>query len=202
VVVFKRETQGARIAVMARCPTLTDGVVVLDAFSSDDVDAHVGGEDEEQARRFGWYPNRSTRDTALAAFEQWARDWAEDGATRAFAIRHADSGDLIGGCQLRLREKRMAELSYWTFPPHRNQGFARRAAALVCRYGFEKLGIERIEAYVEPDNRASRRVAEAVGFREEGLVRQRELTQHGERRDMALYGLLPEDLSPPVHVLG
>lgn len=200
--VFKRETQGARIAVMARCPTLTDGVVVLDAFSSDDVDAHVGGEDEEQARRFGWYPNRSTRDTALAAFEQWARDWAEDGATRAFAIRHADSGDLIGGCQLRLREKRMAELSYWTFPPHRNQGFARRAAALVCRYGFEKLGIERIEAYVEPDNRASRRVAEAVGFREEGLVRQRELTQHGERRDMALYGLLPEDLSPPVHVLG
>ena len=49
---FKRETQGARLAVMARCPTLTDGVVVLDAFSSDDVDAHVGGEDEEQARRF------------------------------------------------------------------------------------------------------------------------------------------------------
>jgi hypothetical protein len=35
---------------------------------------------------------------------------------------------------------------------------------------------------------------EGVGFLEEGLIRKRELTHHGERRDMVLYGLLPEDL--------
>jgi RimJ/RimL family protein N-acetyltransferase len=179
-----------------RTPTLTDGIVLLDEFRPDDLDAHVSGEDEEQARRFGLYPDHSTRETALAAFERWAHDWAEDGPTRALAARRADSGELVGGCQLRLREKRMGELSYWTFPQQRGQGFARRAAALVCRYGFDNLGLERIEAYVEPDNLASRRVVEGVGFHEEGLTRKRELTAHGVRRDMVLYGLLPEDLPP------
>ena len=33
---------------------------------------------------------------------------------------------------------------------------------------MQSLYLARIEAYVEPDNAASRRVAEAIGFREEG----------------------------------
>ncbi|HXK14080.1 MAG TPA: GNAT family protein [Gaiellaceae bacterium] len=181
---------------MSVWPTLSDGVVTLGPFLTEDVDAHVAGEDEEHARRFGWWPDRSNNSTALAAFEQWRRDWEENGATRSFATRRADTGVLVGGCQLRLREKRMAELSYWTFPSHRGRGFARCAAALVCRFAFQNLGVERIEAYVEPDNAASRRVVEGVGFREEGLVRKRELTQHGERKDMTLYGLLPADPVP------
>ena len=66
---------------------------------------------------------------------------------------------------------------------------------LLCDYAFGELGIERPEAYVEPDNVASRRVVEAAGFAEEGLARRRELTLHGERRDVVLYRLLPDDLS-------
>jgi RimJ/RimL family protein N-acetyltransferase len=179
---------------VAAPPTLADGVVILNAFTPADIRAQVEGEDEEQARRFGWYPERSTEETARTAFEQWERDWADSGATRAFAVRDAETGRLIGGCQVRLREKRMAELSYWTFAPHRRRGFARRAVVLACRFAFDCLGVDRIEAYVEPDNLASRKVAEKVGFREEGLVRKRELTPRGERRDMVLYGLLDEDL--------
>jgi len=182
---------------VATVPNLTDTVVILNGFTRADADAHVDGEDEEHARRFGWYPDRSTETTALAAFEQWERDWTDAGETRAFAMRDAQTGDLIGGCQLRLREKRIAELSYWTFPSYRHRGFAKRAAALACRFGFERLDVDRIEAYIEPDNTASRRVVESIGFCEEGLVRKRELTHHGERRDVVLYGLLPDDLHQP-----
>ena len=39
-------------------PVLTDGVVRLNGFSLRDAAAHLAGEDDEQARRFGWYPNR------------------------------------------------------------------------------------------------------------------------------------------------
>jgi RimJ/RimL family protein N-acetyltransferase len=168
---------------------LTDGVVTLDAFTDADVAAHVAGEDEEQARRFGWYPDRSTHETARAAFEQWTDDWAKDGPTRAFAMRV--QGELVGGCQLRLREKEMGEISYWTFPQHRGRGYATRATRLLCAYALNEVHLGRIEAYVEPDNVASRRVVEAAGFVEEGLLRRRELTQEGERRDMLVYGLLP-----------
>lgn len=178
---------------MPHVPTLSDGVVALDAFTDADLDAHVAGEDDELARRFGWYPSRSTHDTARAAFARWAGDWANDGETRAFAVRAA--GVLVGGCQLRFRAKRIGELSYWTLAGHRGRGYAPRAVRLLCRYAFDELRLERLEAYVEPDNAASRAVAETLGFHEEGLARRRELTQHGERRDVVLYGLLPGELS-------
>ena len=49
------------VAVAANCcPSLTDGVVLVDALTAADAEAHWAGEDEEQARRFGWYPERSS----------------------------------------------------------------------------------------------------------------------------------------------
>jgi RimJ/RimL family protein N-acetyltransferase len=181
---------------MAEVPRLSDGVVVLDGFTADDVRPHLAGEDDEHARRFGWYPNRSTEEAVRAAFARWWEDWNSEGATRTFATRDAGTGELVGGCQVRLREKRIGELSYWTFPKHRDRGVATRAVRLTCRFAFRHLGIDRIEAYIEPDNLPSRRVVETVGFSKEGVIRARELTQHGERRDMMLYSMLPGELDP------
>jgi len=41
-------------------PTLSDGVIIMNGYTDDDVADHVAGEDEETARRFGWWPRRST----------------------------------------------------------------------------------------------------------------------------------------------
>jgi RimJ/RimL family protein N-acetyltransferase len=179
---------------MAAVPTLSDGVVLLDAFTLGDVAAHVAGEDEEHARRFGWYPDRSTDVTARAAIEEWLKDWVDDGPTRAFAARDAADRSLLGGCQLRFRGEETAQLSYWVFPAARRRGYAKRIVTLVSRFGFDRLGLERIEAIVEPDNVASRRVLEGAGFVEEGVLRRRGRFRDG-RRDMVLYSFLPSDRS-------
>jgi len=42
--------------------SLTDGTVVLDAFQPEDASSHLAGEDEEQARRFGWRDAATTTD--------------------------------------------------------------------------------------------------------------------------------------------
>ncbi|MBA2384151.1 MAG: hypothetical protein H0V68_05750 [Actinobacteria bacterium] len=55
-------------------PRLSDGVVVLDAFTLDDVSAHLAGEDEEQARRFGWHPARSTEEGVRRAILRWEEE--------------------------------------------------------------------------------------------------------------------------------
>jgi RimJ/RimL family protein N-acetyltransferase len=91
-------------------PSLTDGVVVLGGYTCTDIPAHLAGEDEETARRFGWWPEATVR----AAFRRWAREWEADGPTRAFAARLASGGQLVGGCELRLRPDGTAEVSYWT----------------------------------------------------------------------------------------
>ena len=151
-------------------PILSDGVVVLDGFTLDDADAHLAGEDEEHARRFGWYPARSTPDTVRAAILHWRQEWSSGGTRRAFATRNATTGELVGGCELRLMEPRLAHLSYWTFPAHRRRGFASRAVRLASDYAFAQLGAERLEIHVASDNVASRGVALSAGFVEAGFV--------------------------------
>lgn len=141
------------------CPHITDGVIVLDGHTLADVELHLAGEDEEQARRFGWYPARSTPETVRAAIERWQESWRTSGPTRTWAIRDAGTGELAGGCELRLKDDGIAEMSYWVFPVWRRRGFASRAVRLVCRYAFDELGIERVELFIEPDSAAPRRAA-------------------------------------------
>jgi RimJ/RimL family protein N-acetyltransferase len=177
-------------------PRLTDGVIVLDRHTLADADAHLAGEDEEQARRFGWYPARSTLEGVRRAIERWGRQWATGGATRALAIREEETGALAGGCEVRLGDNRIAEMSYWVFPPFRGRGYASRAIGLACEWAFADLGVERMEIYVEPDNLASRGAALRAGFTEEGVLRRRGQFG-GERRDLVLYSRLPSDRTSP-----
>lgn len=58
-------------------PTLTDGVVVLTGHTSADVARHLSGEDEETARRFGWWPRHSTEQTVLDAYTLASRRVSE-----------------------------------------------------------------------------------------------------------------------------
>jgi RimJ/RimL family protein N-acetyltransferase len=143
-------------------PSLTDGVIVLNGYTSDDVAAHLAGEDEETARRFGWWPETSTEATVRETFDRWAHNWETAGPTRAFAAREVATGTLVGGCELRL-EPRPAEVSYWTVATQRRRGHASRALALLLRYA-RSIGVAEVEANVAEDNQASRRVAERTGF--------------------------------------
>ena len=49
----------------------------------------------------------------------------------------------------------------------RGRGYASEAGAEVARYAFEVRGEERVIALIKPDNAASRKVAERIGFRYE-----------------------------------
>jgi ribosomal-protein-alanine N-acetyltransferase len=175
-------------------PTLTDGVVQLDEFGPGDVDAHLANEDEEMARRFGWWPNRSTAHDVRAAFDRWAESWASGGSIRAFAVRDVATTTLVGTCELRLEDDQVARASYSIGPRARRRGCASHALQLAARWAFDCLGVARIELYIEVDNVASRGVARRCGFLEEGVLRGR-LGIGDTRRDALLYARLAADRS-------
>ena len=54
-------------------------------------------------------------------------------------------------------------LSWAVFAPYRGQGLAWRAVRLLVEWAFEALDLERVEAHVNPDNRASVRTALRAG---------------------------------------
>jgi len=148
-------------------PELRGDGIVLSAHDDSEVAAHLAGEDEETARRFGWWPKRSTEETVRAAYANWARNWQDDGPVRAFAARDPRSGALVGNCELRIGSDGTGEVSYWTHAGKRGRGYARNALALLVGYAAS-IGVTRLEAHIAPDNRASRRVAEAAGFAQAG----------------------------------
>ena len=79
-----------------------------------------------------------------------------------------------------------------TARPTHGDGWSRRAAELSA-WVFDNLAADRIEIHAEPDNAASRLVAERVGFTFEGVLRSY-IVNKGVRRDAASYSLLRGEL--------
>ncbi|MBP2215793.1 GNAT family N-acetyltransferase [Arthrobacter sp. CAN_C5] len=62
-----------------------------------------------------------------------------------------------------------ATLGYWVDRDRAGQGIAPTAVALVTDYCFKSLGLHRMEINIRPENSASLRVVEKLGFRDEGF---------------------------------
>ena len=62
-------------------------------------------------------------------------------------------------------------IGYWVTASSRGRGICTRALRLLARHGLEELELQRLELITDPDNIASQRVAEKVGFRREGVLR-------------------------------
>lgn len=88
-----------------------------------------------------------------------------------------------------------AYVGYWVDSTVAGGGVITAAVALVVDHCFGRVGLHRVEATVRPENAASLRVLEKLGFREEGLFR-RYLDVDGAWRDHACYALTVEDLRP------
>ena len=87
-----------------------------------------------------------------------------------------------------------ASLGYWIDQRFAGRGVMPTAVALVTDHCFDVVGLHRVEVNIRPENAASRRVVEKLGFREEGL-RRRFLHIAGEWRDHLSYALVAEDVS-------
>ncbi|OIR41645.1 GNAT family N-acetyltransferase [Corynebacterium sp. NML140438] len=62
-------------------------------------------------------------------------------------------------------------IGYWVHSPYQGRGIATAACALGTDHAINRVGLHRVTATYLPDNPASGRVLEAVGFREEGFMR-------------------------------
>jgi len=85
-----------------------------------------------------------------------------------------------------------AFVGYWVDEAMAGQGIAPEATAAILRFAFEELGLHRVEIAIVPRNRASRRVVEKLGVREEGVaVRYLEIDGHWE--DHVRYAMTAEE---------
>jgi RimJ/RimL family protein N-acetyltransferase len=65
---------------------------------------------------------------------------------------------------------------------------------LLSRFALDELELQRLDLVTDPDNVASQRVAEKVGFRREGVLRSHLRHPDGRIRDSVMFSLLPGEL--------
>jgi ribosomal-protein-alanine N-acetyltransferase len=88
---------------------------------------------------------------------------------------------------------RSGQIGYWIDRAVAGQGVMPTAVAMTVDHCFFGLGMHRLEVNIRPENVASLRVVEKLGFRPEG-VRRRYLHIDGAWRDHATFALTPEDV--------
>lgn len=94
--------------------------------------------------------------------ENEERAWRK-GDAYAFLVFNVE-GDLVGGLTIGPIVSRVGRLGTWIGTPYVGKSYALRAVEAAMRFAFHEASLERVEAIVLPDNRASIRVLQHCGF--------------------------------------
>ncbi|ANS76908.1 acetyltransferase [Paenibacillus yonginensis] len=122
----------------------------------------------------------------------WLNLLAETEDTIRWGIELKDSGRLIGSCgynSWQLEGAYRAEIGYELGKSYWGQGYMHEALLAMFEFGFNVMGLNRIEALLYPVNKSSVRLLQKLGFQREGLLR--DYQRAGDRFvDLDMYSML------------
>jgi [ribosomal protein S5]-alanine N-acetyltransferase len=189
---------GDRLRELPQLPSLQGPRVRLRAPREEaDTDAVFALFGDPETMRYWSRPAMRRRSEAEAFIASIRQGFQRRQFLNWLIAEHA-SDQVIGSCTLydiqpaHLR----AGIGYALHRESAGRGLASEAVALALRWGFGQLGLNRIEADIHPDNLSSQRLLERLGFRREGLLRQR-FASRDEVQDSVIYGLLAEEWAAP-----
>lgn len=112
-----------------------------------------------------------------------------------FHLLEKHTGRNIGSCGFHTwyTDHARAELFYMlTDESLRKKGLMRETIAEVIRYGFEVMQLNRIEAFISPENVPSLQLVKGCNFRQEGHLRQHYF-KNNVHEDSLVFGLLRDE---------
>ena len=90
-----------------------------------------------------------------------------------FDLIEKESNTVIGSCGFHnwVKEHLRAELGYYLHPNYREKGYMIEATEKVLAYGFKKMNLIRIEAFIDPNNGPSIGIMNRFSFKKKGVLR-------------------------------
>lgn len=120
-------------------------------------------------------------------------------AKRAFpwGVARLEDDRIIGTCTLFVinEPQGRAEIGYALGHDYWGNGYMNEALTALVDFAFGKLGMRRLEADIDPRNAGSLHAVERLGFRREGLLRERWKVDGG-LQDSVVLGLLSHEWRP------
>ncbi|MDR2274748.1 MAG: GNAT family N-acetyltransferase [Sphingobacterium sp.] len=153
-------------------PILSSERLYLRPIQDSDATALFSYFSKEEVTLYFDLPTFQHINEAYALIKTWQDNFIKKEAIR-WAICLKDNPDqLIGSCGFHnfSTEHFRAEIGYELHPDFWQQGLMTEAISTIISFGFENYKLNRIEAFIDPDNLASRRLLEKMTLTSEGIL--------------------------------
>jgi len=119
-----------------------------------------------------------------------AAEWIERKHFALLLFSRDEPGVLVGSSAMKVIDWNVPrfEIGYWVRRRFEGQGYVTEAARAIARFAFETLAAKRVEIRTDDRNERSWRVAERLGFRLEGVLRN-ESREAAGLRDTGIYAV-------------
>lgn len=140
----------------------------------------------------GWQSHRSVAETR--SIIQLFIDKKKYGQLGTFAVILKEENKMIGTLELHTYFRGFkAELGYSINPRYQGKGYATEAAIEAIIWGFEDLGLARIECATYTHNISSQKVCEKLHFTYEGIRKKGYQLYDGSLHDIKCYGITEDE---------
>ncbi|MEQ8820146.1 MAG: GNAT family protein [Sumerlaeia bacterium] len=181
-------------------PCLEGERVCLRPLQLTDAEAvYAYGQDINVARYTSWPQHESIEDAKRFLHRVTESYRAGEPSPWGVCIKNSSDGRVIGtaGFLNWNRPHARAEIGFALDKSFWGQGFTTESVRLIIRFGFETMGLNRIEGLCMVANRSSARVMEKAGMTYEGILRSHQrvaITKEDSRyQDMKIYSILRSD---------
>jgi RimJ/RimL family protein N-acetyltransferase len=169
-------------------PTLATERFILRELTRADTPALFPSFSDADVMRW-WSRGPFASEEELAGWLVPESGWEEG---RSWAVCEGADGPAIGRLVAMDRGDGTSELGYLVVRERQGQGIARETVGALVDHLIRSEGRRRLFADVDPDNEASNRLLQGLGFTLEGRLREH-WTTHIGRRDSLIWGLLASE---------
>jgi ribosomal-protein-alanine N-acetyltransferase len=178
-------------------PTLTYGTLTLRPSRESDIESIYLACQDPLISHFTTVPANYTLEHAQSFVRQLDPEGLQNKREIRFIIESSqgEKSALAGVISFHSPNfnNKVAEIGYWIAKESRGKSIGTTAVKVLTNFGFETMGWNRIEAMIDHDNEASKKVVTRAGYEHEGLLRQRVIRADGEVIDMDLYEVLQKN---------
>lgn len=181
----------------APVPHLETERLRLRYWDPDDVHALRAAIEANREHLAPWLPWASVDLEPLDQHRERLAHWrglCDGGIDYIWGVFDPSGKEIRGGCGLHPRcGEGGLEIGYWIDRNYTRQGLATELSSALIRVGFEVARAKRIEIHTDVEHPVSSRIPRALGFTEEGVLRERIYYPDGRRRDKRVFSLLESE---------
>lgn len=185
--------------VFENFPKVETTRLILRKVSGDDVeDIFEYAQDTEAFKFTEGFP--SDYDSVKKVIQLWNNDAYNSKRFIRWAIEHKSDEKVIGGIYLFFPEGndaigRRMDIGYDFSRKYWGMGYASEAIRAITKFGFEEMGLVRVQAQIIPEHIASIKACEKAGYTNEGTLRNYCPYYHNDigMKTMTIMGCIPSD---------